>query len=330
MEVAEHYTWDVQDSSKIQDFMTCPRMYFFRHVLGWRREEPNVHLIFGQAVHLAMERIYPTGSKPDFSPLAIVEGFEAFKTCYRASFSDLSDDENAPKTPANFLRALPLYAATYKHLDTFDVLHSEVAGSVMVSDKRLIYFKIDTVGESKEDGLFILEHKTSGRFSSAWANQWSQKTQVNAYTYALSMLYPDRDTYGVKINGLFIKNPPGVKKDGTPKANATDTEFHRIPIQKTIPQLEEWLWNINFWLEFIEIEFDNLDLVNPDDDLMLAFPKNTESCSKYFGCPFRDYCLAWLNPLRKCKQPPLGFIEEHWDPRSKQENAKEVVKLCHS
>ncbi len=320
-------TWKIQDSSKVQDAMVCMRQYFFCHVLGWRHEDPNNHLVFGTAAHLAMERIYQKGERPDFSAEALTDGYKLFINCYRESFPEYTDEEYSPKTPANFLRMLPMYAATYKPIDTFEILHSEVAGSVMVSENRNIYFKIDMIGKGKEEGIFTLEHKTGTRFSSIWARKWLQKTQIGTYSYLLSMMYPDEDTYGVRINGLFIKNQPKLKLDGTPYANAVDTEFHRVPIQKTIPQLEDWLCNINFWLEFIEIEFDNLAEVKEDDEVMHAFPKNTESCDKYYGCPYADFCIAWLNPLRKCENPPLGFIEEHWDPRIKQETAKEVVEL---
>ncbi len=320
-------TWKIQDSSKIQTFQTCARQYFFQHVLGWRGEESNIHLVFGQAVHFAMEKIYKVGSKPDFSPETIVDAYDSFLAYYRESFPEYVDDENAPKNPANFFDALPLYASTYRPIDTFYVLHTEVAGSVMVSDDRQIYFKVDIIARGKAEGIFCLEHKTGTRFSTKWAQKWTQKTQIGTYAYLISMMYPDEPTYGVRVNGLFIKNPPKLKRDGTPYSGSTSTEFHRVPIQKTILQLEDWLWNINFWLEFIEIEFDNLDKVEMDDDIMFAFPKNPESCDKFYGCPYRDYCVAWLNPLRKCDEPPLGFMVEHWDPRSKQEEAKEVVEL---
>jgi len=328
MLIPEIQTWKITDSTKLQSFLTCPRWYFFEHILGWRMEEPNIHLVFGISVHKAMEKIYLAGGKPDFSAATLTKAYEAFLDYYRKFFSEMSDDDNSPKTPANFLRALPLYAGTYNHIDNeFDVLHSEVAGSIMVSDSRCFHFKMDVIAKSVAEGIFSLEHKTGGRFSTVWARQWSQKVQIGTYAFVLACMFPDEETYGVKINGLFIKNPPKLKQDGTPYANSTDTEFHRVPIQKTIPQLDDWLWNVNFWMEFIEIEMDNLDKVKEDDEIMTAFPKNTESCNKYYGCPYQDFCVAWLNPLRKCQEPPMGFVTEHWDPRSKEEEAKEVVEL---
>ena len=48
--------------------------------------------------------------------------------------------------------------------------------------------------------------------------------------------------------------------------------------------------------------------------MLMCFPMNTESCTKYFGCAYHDFCQAWPNPLQHCEEPPLGFKIEHWDP----------------
>lgn len=117
MSLQPHETWNVQDSTKIQEFMCCPRRYFFRYVLGWVYEEPNIHLVFGSSVHKAMEVFYKEGNTPNLTAEAIVEAYEAFLTYYRTYFSEDSDEENEPKTPANFLNALPLYVSTYKSID---------------------------------------------------------------------------------------------------------------------------------------------------------------------------------------------------------------------
>jgi len=46
-----HYTWEIQDSSKVQDAMTCMRRYFYNYILGWQSDAPNNHLVFGSAWH---------------------------------------------------------------------------------------------------------------------------------------------------------------------------------------------------------------------------------------------------------------------------------------
>ena len=58
---------------------------------------------------------------------------------------------------------------------------------------------------------------------------------------------------------------------------------------------------------------------------MTAFPMNPTSCTNYFGCAFHDFCMAWPNPLRRCGEPPIGFVEQHWDPT--QEEVKHKFEI---
>jgi hypothetical protein len=37
--------------------MECPSSYFYEYILGWRPENPNLHLEFGKAWHFAMEHL---------------------------------------------------------------------------------------------------------------------------------------------------------------------------------------------------------------------------------------------------------------------------------
>ena len=303
--------------------MDCPRQYFFRHILGWESDEPNIHLEFGSAVHKAMEHLLINGYGAD----SILDAFELFVKHYRSIFPPELDEINAPKIPSNVLRALPLYCKFYNEdMKKFKVLHTEVAGVVLIGDNRKIYFKTDSIIDEKDEGIMSLEHKTTGRMTSSWAKQWPQKIQVGTYTHVLNCMY--KEAYCVKINAIVITNPPKMKKDGvTPYANARDCEFRRIPLRKSMSMMDDWLYTINFWYDWIEAETDKILTQKEDDNIMTVFPKRTENCSNYFGCPYADYCQAWPNPLRKCKEPPVGFKVAHWDPSELEKEAREVVEL---
>ena len=314
--------WKVQDATKIQEYMSCPRHYLFRYVLGWEPEEPNIHLVFGSAWHEAMEILLLEG----YTPAAITSATDAFMKCFREEFPPESDLIFAPKTPENALRGLIQYCQQYRE-DDFEVLHTEVAGSVMISETRQLHFKTDAIIQD-EGQIFSLEHKTGRYYNSKWADGWRQKMQVGVYTHVLYCLYDPKDVFGIRINGFFPRNAPKMKKDGTPYANQNDSEFHRVPIRKTVSSMNDWLTMTHSYLDNLEDDFG--DLLDPgveDDELLTCFRKNTEACTNYSGCPFLDYCVLWPNPLKHRDAPPLGFRERHWDPRSKQETAKEVVNL---
>lgn len=323
----EQETWNVQDSTKLQSFMDCPRQYFFEYVLGWRKDEPSVHLEHGIAVHKAMECFYPVGG-PDFSDDAMANAWASYFEHYRSIFHEDSDAANSPKNPECTLRALDMYRNFYAPIDDFEVLHSEIAGSVLLdTNGRRLYFKQDTICRDPQERIFSLEHKTGTSFRALWALDWAQSIQVGTYTHVLYCMYPPENIKGVEINGIFIHEEPKIKKDGTPYANSKDTEFHRVPVSKSPKQMQDWITTATFWLTLLEDSFEQLSMQTEYDDILEAFPKNPRACTKYFGCPYAPYCAAWTNPLQQADQPPIGFKIEHWDPRGKFSEAKEVVEL---
>jgi len=321
MPIADQETWEVQDATKIQAYMVCPRKYFYEYVLGWRHKIPNKHLAFGTAWHLAMEVVLQDGTSAE----ALAKAYQSFESSYRETFDPTWDEGNSPKTPATVLRALPMYAEKYAN-DDFKVLRIEVAGSIPVNDKRVIHFKEDTICEGNE-GIFSLEHKTGSSYTNSWIAQWPQKMQVGVYTHTLYSMYPENRVWGVKINGFFPREPPKMKLNGEPYKGARDIEFHRVPIRRDVQSLNSWLWEVNRWLDNIEDDFQRLSESTEDDPILEAFPRNTESCTKYGKpCDFIDYCTLWHNPLREAENPPLEFKVEHWDPRNR-DNVKEVIEL---
>ena len=95
MTLKTHPTWEVTDSTKLQEYIACPRSYFYKYVLGWKPEEPSIHLIFGTSWHIAMEHLLIYG----YDPRTVEEASYLLTQEYRKSFSDLMDDVYYPKTP---------------------------------------------------------------------------------------------------------------------------------------------------------------------------------------------------------------------------------------
>ncbi len=293
--------------------MSCHRKYFFEFVLGWKLEGSNVHLEFGIAVHHAMEHLLLNG----YSSKSMMEAYDLFEKHYRKHFTIEADIGNAPKTPGNFLTALPEYILKYKE-DKFEVLHTEVSGKILIGPERYLHFRQDSIIRN-ELGICSFEHETGSNFNSKWANQWRQKIQVGAYAHVCYCLYGNvEEIFGVIINGMFIKNPPTRK-------NSPVTHFERVPIRKTSIHMEDWYHTVNYWYDRIQESFDLLDATSIDDPVMIAFPKNSESCDKYFGCPYLEYCNAWSNPLQRCEKIPSEFTQFYWNPTEVE--SKEVIEV---
>lgn len=306
--VEYHETFDVVDSSKIQCFMDCPRKFFFRYVLGWTSEEPNIHLVFGSAWHEAMEHFMNNGLKKEQIFLA----FDKLRKKYKEEYpNEFMEPDHYAKNLDNGLEALGEYARQWRPVDEFDTLYTEISGSVPITEEILLFVKLDTIVRETDGSIWSMEHKTTGRKTQSWMNKWTSKIQTGSYSHFLNILYPD-DFEGIKINGSILR-----KKNN---------EFLRIPVRLNTKQMNQWLWEVRHWVEQIRWNYRELAKASKEDDVLRAFPRNTESCCK-FGCDHPELCNLMSNPLRRMEEPPLGYKKEFWDPRKRDKSSKAVAHL---
>jgi hypothetical protein len=261
-------------------------------------ETTKNHLHFGQAFHSALEHLYLNGMTKEVAEDAAL----IFTKEYREQFNKETDSLFEPKTPLRAAEALLMYVQQYPAEERlYEVIKTETAARVPVSDSRVITCRLDTILRNKKTGqVFVLEHKTGSRNTSQWQMQWLLSTQIGAYTHVLYSLFPIDEVFGVIVNAIFF-----LKKE---------TQFYRLDVPRTKDQMNVWLTNVNSWIDDIEFETENMLNTSEDDPVMSAFPLNPTACTRYFGCPYHAYCLAWPNPLRRCDEPPVGMKIEWWDP----------------
>ena len=299
--IERHYTWDVLDSSKLTTYMDCPRRYFWEYVLSWRSDAPNNHLVFGTAYHDAMEHLLLNGYDDD----SVIAAFDKFLVSYRKHFPATSDKLYSPKTPENCLAALGLYCERYQRdLTEFEALYTEIAGTVPINDDQKLHFRLDSICKDDQGRIFSLEHKTGSRMSRFWTDQWQMAVAVGTYTHVMNCLYDPATVWGVKINGTFFAK--------------RKIDFLRVPVRKTLSHMKAWLWNVSWWADQIRWQFDLLERCSDGDQVLMAFPQQPGSCTKYFGCPYHDFCLAWPNPLQHIDEIPQGYCVERWDPSERE------------
>jgi hypothetical protein len=295
------------DSTKLKSFLSCPRSFFYEYVLGWRPEAPNLHLEFGSAWHLAMEHLILHGYEKE----SIVQAYTLFHDYYRRSFNPMMDETNAPKNPSNALKALVQYAIEYKD-DHFTPIYTEIAGTVPMDDTHRLHFRMDSILDIGGE-IRSREHKTGSTLSRQWTDQWSLSVQTFVYNHVLHCLFPREKVWGVEINGVFFQ-----KKEN---------KFTRVPARRNIGMMKVSYWNALYQMLAIE---QNMNLLlnecKEGDEVMMCFPLNPESCTKYFGCIYHDFCMAWANPLQNCHEIPFGFKVDHWNPADRSE-AKHVFDL---
>ena len=299
--IKESPTWEILDSTKLQNYMECPRQFFYEYVLGWRSDRPNLHLEFGKAWHLAMEYLIVKG----YGIQQVQEAWQLLNDHYRKFFSPEFDSTNAPKEPGNALYALVGYVKEWEEHDAKDKpLYTEIAGVASISEDKFLNFRMDSILEL-ERGITSREHKTGSILSRQWRDQWSLSIQVGTYLHVLYCLFPEKDVWGIEINGTIF--------------NKTKTQYERVPCRRTKAMMNTWLTTVNYWADSLGKEMEFLfSECTEEDDALRAFPQNPTNCNKYFGCKYMDFCLAWPNPLRNCEQPPMGFKIEHWNPMEEE------------
>ena len=309
MRIAELPTFKVNDSTKINCYLDCPRRYFYEYVLNWRQDTPHHDLEFGEAWHQAQEHLLKHGYD------SVLGAMNAFLSHYRKHFSEHTDPDYAPKNPGYAAQALVAYVKQYAtdRVD-YETLYTEVAGSVMVAPGLHLSFRIDAIVRSLQTGLIrFREHKTTKSDRPSWYMQWPLAIQLGTYTYVMHCMYEQAEIYGGEVNGsIFTKK---------------EVKHVRVPVKKTMDAMNAWHFDVVYWLRQIEQQFDMLSRCSDTQSVMEAFPRNPGSCTKYFGCPYHDFCCAWSNPLSRCEEIPDGFVEFIWNPADREKKAEKVVHL---
>lgn len=318
-------TWTVTDSSKLSTYMACPRKYFYQYILGWRSNRPNNHLVFGSAWHLALEHLMLT----DYSTQSVLDAYAKMVSYYREVFPPETDELFTPKDMATALLALSAYAFHHRHdLDTHNVLHTEIAGTVMLSRDHTMTFRMDAILEEKSTGTIIaLDHKTSGYYSPDWGDHWALSTQMLTYLHSLYCLYPNNDKY-IKVRTSFFFDQSGKTKTGRNR-DPKPFVFEEHKVEKSYDMMEAWLHRTLHWLKALDTDKWKLFHVLTTDDITLdAFAQNDNACFNYGRrCAYFDLCNAWANPIRHCEHSPIGMQVEYWDPLS-EPIIKEIVHLA--
>ena len=300
--IQPHSSWSIIDSTKLSTYMDCPRAFFYEYILGWRPENPNIHLEFGKAWHLAMEQLILEG----YDSASINKAYELFLGHYRQFFSPEMDEENAPKNPDSALKALIAYSREYAG-DRYEPLYTEVAGTVPIDETHILHFRMDSI--LRIDGqIRSREHKTGSQLSRQWTDQWSLAVQTFVYNHALCCLFPPDEVWGVEVNGTFFY-----------KNKTTPVKFQRVPARRNLNMMQTSYWNILQYIKDIDKDMETLMQDSSENDpVMMCFPLRPTNCTKYFGCRYHDFCLAWPNPLQRCDEVPFGMKVEYWDPSAEE------------
>jgi len=293
------------DSSKMSDYMRCPRYCFYRHELGWTSSRTNKDLVFGESWHRAMERVSIDLAEKTKSEKEIVQdAMIAFCDYYRQSYTPDTDMENFPKNPGNAELAIKQHLSAYQELLIPVRIHdrwaTEIFGTVPINSSRVMLFRIDKICKL-DSGYIFVDYKTGSQNNAAYQSRWQLSMQMLLYYHVINCMYDPKQVHGGKVEMTLFK------KGGN--------EHLRIPINKSIDMMNEWLFTVNSWYDAIEDDHVSLLEAVEKQQPLRCFKRNDSGCAAYGKiCPYYDFCLSWSDPLSKIDTIPDGMIEEHWTP----------------
>ena len=297
--------WEIIDPSKMEDYLRCPRKFFYRHILGWESSS-KLHndKEFGSAWHEALGHLLEHGYSKEQVSLA----FEKFYNYYRQHLDETTDEMFSPKNPELALMALNRYAKKFENdHSNYEILFVEISGTCSIDADLFLHWRMDSIVRDRSNKkVLTIEHKTSKRLSRQWRDQWLLHRGILTYIHNLYSMFPHDEVKGALVRGTFFYK--------------TKTEFEEIPVSKDIDSMKNWLYNIRFWVDQLLTDFEELQKCTEDNTILQCFPMNDTSCTDFWGCPYHDFCHSWPNPLKNCEEPPLGFHVRFWDPREEDKN----------
>ena len=311
------------DNTRISDYRTCPRYFYYRHVRGWVPDKIALALTFGLAWHDAMDVLWTVIAREcqnitpsEAAELAYLAFLERWKEQELKDPTEMTPEEALeimPRHPSVAREMLHEYAVQRFPLISgkeFDLIDCEKPFAVPMDPKDDTLFYVGRLDKifSIKSKIHIGDHKTTslykkdGGFRRDFVESFSPNSQVDGYTFASGVLYENKQRT-IWVDAALVHK-------------TVHDQFRFIEIDRTMSQLYQWVWETREWINRIEEEKKNL-AENKDQykntEYLAGFPKNTGSCWNYGGCPYIPLCKAYANP-EAVDETPAGYKEEHWSP----------------
>lgn len=295
------------DSSKLSTYAKCPRMFFFSHVAGFTPEDESIHLVAGRALHSAMEHIQKYG----YTNKAWGETLSIMKDTMRPHYPEITWSSLKGKDPLSMHVALSDYIMRYGKEDAQDdLISTEQAYVIPISEDTYIIVKLDSLRRKVDKLIWVVDTKTSGARYNYTIEQFIQRFQFKAYTFALHSMYPSEQVGGVIVDLMILRSK--------------DHELERIPIVSTYEALEDWFFSATSLTSRLKGDFEACSDVKVGDPIMRAFPKVTENCVQFNRmCPFHSLCYTNQNPSRLLQFQVEGYKREIWNPLATEDPDKD-------
>lgn len=293
------------NSSSLSLLQTCARKSYYKLVAGWEPRAGSPPLVYGSAIHKAMEVFYsyagaeralPVGFDEIAPMLADQEPpeqhflYDAIRAFVKVAYPLRLLPDTDARSIASGIWVLTHYFKTYLH-DEY-VIASDERGPLVErtftvpfhEDERLkidLFGTIDFVLKNTRTGEILTgDHKTTSRMGNDFLNKIKPNHQYTGY------LYGAHKTFGVSgehflVNGIQSKARPLTARGGPPTFTRQITRRTPEDFQEFRESLLDAVGNFLRWQD------TNAWPLGPVD-----------ACASYGGCQYHDVC-SQPNMLRE-------------------------------
>ena len=276
----------IWDYSTLSTFQTCRRKYYWQYIRHLRPIIKGAPLIFGSAVHEALDMYYQEGANDESMAKAIAHFSEIYQT----------PEGDELRTVENGVKMLTWYYTKYKD-EHFKLVGKPEEGFVFFIGDILYGGRLDLPVEW--DGqLWIMEHKTTTRLTGGYFSQFELDRQPTGYIIALEE-FTGRKVAGCIINAM---EPWKEVKRVSAKTKQPEDHFLRKPLTRSKELKERFRFNTQALVRDIKWCEDNNEFQEAE---------KKEVCYYYNRpCPYLQLCQYGADE-RIIKR---DYVEEVWEP----------------
>lgn len=288
------------DNTMRTSFTSCPRKFYYAHILALQPKTPSIHLhagaAFAKSLEVTRREFYELRKPADEAELL---GAQALRDAY-GTFDVENGYEEHAKSLTNMLRAFQDYFMEYPlNSDTIvPVITPEGKAAVEFSfsipldteplhptsgDPLLYCGKFDMLG-LRDGVIFVVDEKTTGSLGETWRKQWDLNPQFTGYCYAAK-------TFGYPVAGAIIRGVGLLK---------TRISHEQAIVYRPDHLIEKWR---------AQLSRDVSRMVAAWDTGLWDFAFNN-ACTDYGGCSYKSLCQS-PDPERWMT---INFVERRWDP----------------
>jgi len=310
---------ELYSNSKVTSHRKCNRFHYWSYERNLGTTGISPPLIYGECWHVSMDIVWRAIKEcPDLSNSEICElAHISFKECW-SKFDlpsiDMMDDVMLKKfgarTPDTAFYMLSNYIEKRRSfIESIELLNVEQPFAVpLYPDNPNIFYVGKRDKDIRWDGrVWAVEHKSTSwgtaknGFNSIYIETFSPNSQIEGYIHSLNMEY-GKEAKGVLCDlALVTKN--------------NHEHFMFLPIEKSIANLDAWLWSVRKEIENIEDNRHDLEHMTEGLNFMDTFPMNDTACIQFMKpCAFIDLCKTIPNPQDMAEKIPLGFVEKEGSP----------------